>query len=198
MGNRKAREFVQRQEREAAWNKARTEPRSPTRDVPVDGARRLQLIPCPAFTDGCAWEIRRCDDDWLLYRSRTMDSPSGLLLIGYEQQTFGAASLASFFNRIVALRFPAGPLLAPWGGADGTTWQLAIFGDLYSECRFQWWSCYPPAWHPMVQLAEEMLTAFSPDRVSELGGARPWCASCSGLPGPWGRPASAVTPAIRD
>jgi hypothetical protein len=38
--------------------------------------------------------------------------------------------------------------------------QLALFVELWSQVRFQWWSDHPPAWSPMVEVVEEMLAAF--------------------------------------
>jgi hypothetical protein len=40
-------------------------------------------------------------------------------------------------------------------------YQLAVFGDLWSSWRFQWWSEAPAAWRPLVAIAEEMIAAFA-------------------------------------
>ena len=40
-------------------------------------------------------------------------------------------------------------------------YELALFGDLYSEWRFRWWSEWPAQWRPLVELAAEMHAAFA-------------------------------------
>lgn len=52
------------------------------------------------------------------------------------------------------------PDLSGMGGADGSNYELAVFGDLYSEFRFQWWSEPPAEWKPLVTIATEMIKAF--------------------------------------
>jgi hypothetical protein len=60
------------------------------------------------------------------------------------QVPIGAGVLASFFARVVSLSLPIAPYLIEMGGADGAIFQLAVFGDLNSEWRLQWWSEPPP------------------------------------------------------
>jgi hypothetical protein len=45
-------------------------------------------------------------------------------------------------------------------GVDGVMFHLALFGDLSSAARFDWWSHPPPQWAPMISAAETMLAAF--------------------------------------
>jgi len=73
---------------------------------------------------------------------------------------FDGERLRAFFDRLTSLTLPIAPDLSNLAGADGETTQLALFGDLHSHVRFQWWSDYPPAWEPLVTIAKEMLSAF--------------------------------------
>ena len=61
---------------------------------------------------------------------------------------------------MTSLALPLLPDLSGGGGADGSLYQLAVFGDLYSEFRFQWWSEPPIQWQPLVNVANEMIQAF--------------------------------------
>jgi hypothetical protein len=45
-------------------------------------------------------------------------------------------------------------------GADGSLFQLAVFGNGEPQIRFQWWSVPPPQWQPMVAIANEMIQGF--------------------------------------
>ena len=74
---------------------------------------------------------------------------------------FASAALAEYFERLAALTLPLRPDMSGCGGADGTLYEVAVFGDLYSGWRFQWWSDWPEQWRPLVELAEEMHAAFS-------------------------------------
>jgi hypothetical protein len=91
--------------------------------------------------------VRQSGDEWRLFRSSVIESSQDApRLFGYEQILFDSAELAELFARITALSLPIGPAICGYAGADGTTYQLALFGALYSECRFQWWSEAPPQW----------------------------------------------------
>ena len=50
-------------------------------------------------------------------------------------------------------------------GLDGEIHQLAIFGDMWSELRFQWWSEPPHTWRPLVEISAEMIKSFSEAKV---------------------------------
>jgi hypothetical protein len=45
----------------------------------------------------------------------------------------------------------------------------AVFGDLSSGWRFQWWSEWPEQWRPLVELAAEMHAAFTAARGPNAG-----------------------------
>ncbi|HVF74577.1 MAG TPA: hypothetical protein VM938_05970, partial [Acidimicrobiales bacterium] len=81
--------------------------------------------------------------------------------VGYDPVPFESDRLAAFFQRVATLTMPIGPDLSGYGGCDGTMYQLAAFGDLFSACRFQWWSSWPPHWQPLVDIASEMIEAFT-------------------------------------
>jgi hypothetical protein len=162
MGNRKAREFFLAQHEAADWRKLRTESRMATSDVVARGfgARRLQLIVCPSFSKSMAWEVRQRQEDWGLFRAEGIAPWPSIQLIGYDPVPIKPAVLSSFFARIIGLSLPISPDLSGMGGADGTVSQLAVFGDMWSEWRFQWWSQPPTQWQPLVDIAAEMVRAF--------------------------------------
>jgi hypothetical protein len=81
--------------------------------------------------------------------------------------SFDSDGLRSFFDRLTSLTLPIAPDLSNMSGLDGETTQLALLGDLHSHVRFEWWSEYPPAWKPLVEIANEMLRAFGGPAVSE-------------------------------
>lgn len=160
MGNRKAREFILQQQDDADWQRVRSETRAAICDVRARGIghRRLQLIVCPSFEDGQAWEIRQ-QVEWRLFRSEVVDPWPNVQLIGYDPISIDPALLSSFFKRAVSLSLPIAPFLNDMEGLDGEITQIAIFGG-FSECRFQWWSESPPEWKPLVDLTAEMLKTF--------------------------------------
>jgi len=94
--------------------------------------------------------------EWHLYESEVVQSSPEIQLLGYRSLTVGSDVLASYFGRVVALSLPVSPDLSSHAGVDGTTTQLAVFGDVDSGWRFQWWSESPPQWQPLVALAREM------------------------------------------
>ena len=163
MGNSKAREYTKQREREEAWTHAMTKPRLATEDVCAQGIglRRLQLIICPSFEPGYAWELRQLDDEWVLYRSELISDAGPLELIGLCRVPFASSALEAFFNRIESLSVPISLHPIDVGGLDGTIYQLAVFGGMYSEVRYQWWSEPPPAWKPLVDIATEMIRMLS-------------------------------------
>lgn len=163
MGNRKARELVLQQEQESLWQRIRTEPRPATRDVfaPGIGLLRMQLIVCPSFEDASALEVRHGPQGWRLFRPRVLQSWPEVQLVGYDAVLFPADRLASYFDRVTALSLPMAPDLSGCGGCDGTMHEFAVFGDLFSSWRFRWWSQPPKQWSPLVDIASEMLSAFS-------------------------------------
>jgi len=163
MGNRQAREFMLRQQEAADWERVRTEDRPATCDVsaPGIGARRLQLIVCPSFSKWHAWEVRSRQTDWWLFRSKIITPWPDVRLVGYDPLPIDSEVLSSFYSRIVGLTLSIAPALSNRSGLDGTVTQLAVFGDLFSEWRFQWWSQPPEQWRSLVNIASEMLTVFS-------------------------------------
>ena len=163
MGNKKAREVVKQRERDLEWERAWTTPRAITTNIHGFGIgeRRLQLIVLPAFRTGHAWEVRRLDEQWMLYRSEILvQLPLEVQLVGYEQVPMERKTLRSFFERLTALSISLEPDLSGRRGCDGTLTQVAVFGSLLSEWRFQWWDDAPAKWKALTDLAAEMLAAF--------------------------------------
>lgn len=168
MGNRKARELRLRQAEEADWERVRTEPRPAHSDVHARGigVRRMQLIFAPSFEDVSVWEVRQ-GREWQLIHPHVVETQPAMLLVGHEVVSFPSASLVAYFERVVGLTLPLRPDLSGCGGADGTLHELAVFGDLSSAWRLQWWSSSPKQWRPLVELAEEMHTAFTTARGTQ-------------------------------
>lgn len=161
MGNRRAREFMLQRDRIAEWERTQTEPRSAGFDFspPGLGFLRLQLVVCPSFEEARAWEIRQqIDKKWQLFGSSVQPD---LRLLGYNAIAFESEQLGRFLHDVTSLTLPILPDLSGHGGADGTVFELSLFGDLYSECRFRWWSDPPSQWRPLVDVANRMIVAFS-------------------------------------
>jgi hypothetical protein len=163
MGNKRARAFRLQQQDAANWANARSAQRSASDDVFARGigVRRLQLIECPSFSDSRAWEVRQRDSEWWLFGSWVVEPWPAVELVGYEPLDADPAVLAEFFRRVTGLSLPIAPDLSDMGGLDGTVIQLAVFGDNFSECRFQWWSQPPDHWKPLTDLAVEMIATFA-------------------------------------
>lgn len=142
----------------------RTQPWSPLGAARAfgSGEPRIQLVRLPSFSRPAFWEICEVGSEWVLYSATVVDPGwSTLTVRGYELAEFDGNKLRTYFERLAALTLPVAPdprrnLL----GADGTVTQLALFGGLWSQVRYQWWSEHPPGWTPMVQIAEEMFAAF--------------------------------------
>jgi hypothetical protein len=126
------------------------------------GTARIQLIHLPSFSNPVFWEVCQLGVQWLLYSSKVVDPGWPTLRVqGYEPVPFDGKRLRSFFDRLTSLSLPVAPDLSNRAGVDGASTQLALFGDLHSRVRFEWWSEYPPAWQPLVEIANEMLQAFA-------------------------------------
>ena len=164
----RSRKLRQEQERQASWDRLRTAPWNPldSQRAVGSGRERIQLIHLPSFSPPAFWEVCELQSEWLLYSSRVVEPWWPTLSVqGYEPVPFDGVRLRNFFERLTALTLPIAPDLSKMAGLDGATTQLALFGDLHSQVRFEWWSEYPPAWGPLVKLADEMLDAFG-GRVS--------------------------------
>ena len=89
-----------------------------------------------------------------------------LTVQGYEPVEFDGGTLKTYFKRLTTLTLPIAPDLRSLGGTDGTVTQLALFGSLCSQVRYQWWSNCPPGWGPLVKIADKMFKAFGgPEEV---------------------------------
>jgi hypothetical protein len=161
VGNRRARELMLRQAEEANWERVRTEPRPARCDVHARGIglRRLQLI----VGQSSEWEVRQ-GQEWQLIRPRVVATAPELTVLGHAVVPFVSSALAAYFERVAALTLPLRPDLSGHGGADGTGYEFAVFGDLSSGWRFQWWWEWPEQWRPLVELAAEMHAAFNAAR----------------------------------
>jgi hypothetical protein len=136
---------------------------------PGCGARVLQLVHEPSWDIGFAWEIRKQEDEFAVYRSSL--APAGGLgtqLWGYSQLEVSSDRLKSYWEGVRQVAVGLSPLYTGGGGFDGTLIQLALFGDMHSSVRFIWWSEYPPKWEPLDRIAREMIDTFR--KAVEIGG----------------------------
>ena len=70
------------------------------------------------------------------------------MVLGCERLDVSGDALRTYFDRLWSLTLPIGLLFNGMAGLDGTSFHGALFGDLQSEIRFQWWSDPPPiTWH---------------------------------------------------
>ena len=160
MDHEKARVCIVPPQDSADWQRVQSEARPAVCDVAVTGLgqRRLQLIVCSAFEheESLAGEIRQLNDEWWLFRSELVESWPNVQLIGYQPIPINPAVLSSFFERVGALSLPIAGCLDDMDGLDGEVVQLAVFGNMCSECRFQWWSGTQHHWKPLIDLTAEM------------------------------------------
>jgi hypothetical protein len=124
----------------------------------------LQLIVAPSFEAASVWEVRQRQAEWQLIRPRVFATEPKLMVVGHDIVPFASSALAAYFRRVVGLTLPLCPDLSGNGGADGTLYELAVYGDLSSAWRFQWWSKWPEQWGTLVELAAEMHAAFTAAR----------------------------------
>lgn len=152
------------------WDRVRTEPRAPGVDVSLRGigTRRAQLLVCPSFGRGHAWELRE-RDGFVAYRSDVVHGKHGRALVGYDRLDVASSVLADWFARVVALSLPLSPRLDRLRGLDGTHHELAVFGDLSSAWRFAWWDDPPDGWQPLVILGRELAQMLAPAAVIAAG-----------------------------
>lgn len=167
--NTKSRESLLKHLDEADWHYLQNEPRLATDAVQARGigVRRLQLVYLPSWVDPAAFEVRQLDNEWRLFSSRVVETWPLVRLLGYDQVPLDSAALAMLFARVTAVSMPIGPDLTGSHGYDGDKYHLTIFGDLFSECRFQWWSDFPPQWQPLMETTREMLKAFAQARATD-------------------------------
>jgi hypothetical protein len=150
-------------ENEWTWRRLKSETRLAVDDVCASGIgiRRLQLLLLPSFDNPMAFEIRQAESEWRLFSSQVCETYPVPRLLGYEHVPFESEKLAAYFHKVVSLSLPLTPYLNDGCGLDGTSFHIGVFGDMHSEWRFVWWSNSPPQWQPLVDLANEMLSAFA-------------------------------------
>ena len=173
MGNKKAREMQKRREVLDEIRNAQSIPRTVDQHVGWrgSGSRVLQVVCSPSFEPGWAWEVRRLDDDYKIYRSKIApESQHDIQLVGYSGLDVPSDKLRSFWSSVCSLAVNVAPLYNELAGADGVSYQLAIFGDMQSSVRFSWWSEYPSEWTPLVDVTNQMIELFK--GASEIGEAR--------------------------
>jgi hypothetical protein len=166
----RSRELRKEQNRQASWDRLRTAPWSPlglSRAL-GSGQQRIQLVRLPSFSPPEFWEVCQRDPEWLLYSATVVDRDWYALTVkGYEPVEFDGRMLKEYFERLTSLTIPVAPDLSNMAGLDGTVTQLALFGDMSSQVRYQWWSDHPLGWAPLVRIVDEMLAAFGGHAAGE-------------------------------
>ena len=163
VGNRdKLRAFRKASEDAALWEAARTQRRALGECAGVPGSGRVlcQIVHAPSSGANFAWDLRRSDaasDGVQVFRSNVAHERWQPYLIGYEPMDADGALLKTGYDRLLSLALPIAPLFNNMGGIDRETFGLSLFGDLYSECRFRWWSDPPPNWRPMTTIVDELI-----------------------------------------
>ena len=159
----RSRKFLQEQEHQASWDRLRNAPWDPLETTRAwgSGLLRVQVIYKPSFSSSSMWELCERGSKWVLYRSNVVKSlRSPIQAQGYEAVPFESDRLKAYFQQLTTLSIPIAPELRSLAGADGEMTQLALFGFLDSEVRFQWWSDTPIGWEPMTKIVATMLQAF--------------------------------------
>jgi hypothetical protein len=166
----RSRELRKKLDQQASWDRLRDAPWSPL-DLSRafgSGRQRIQLVCLPSFSPPAFWEVCQRESEWLLYSATVVDPHWYALTVqGYEPVEFDCGTLKTYFERLTSLSVPVAPDLSNMAGLDGTVTQLALFGDMWSQVRYQWWSEHPPGWTPLVQIAAEMLAAFGGPAAGE-------------------------------
>lgn len=167
MGDQPLRGTLIRKQARADWEQLQVTPRDPYGRVcfPGIGILRVQLVIEPSFEEGFSWDIRVRDPEWRLFRStiprlNEHNVHEGIKLLGYEELGIESDILRAYFDKLRSLTLPIAPLFNGMGGLDGTSFQLALFGDPHAQVRFQWWSDPPPQWEPLIEIANEMIVRF--------------------------------------
>jgi hypothetical protein len=159
-----SRQLQKLQDRQASWDRLRDAPWSPFGISRAfgSGQPRVQIVSLPSFSTPVFWEVCERASEWLLYSSYVVNTDwSALTVQEYKQVPYDGEKLKTFFERLIDITLPIAPDLSKTAGLDGGVIQLALFGDLFSQVRYQWWSVPPAGWTPLVQIATEMLEAFA-------------------------------------
>ena len=159
MTKKRSREVQKELESQKAWKAAQQQLRGVEQDVriPAIGFRRVQVFYAPSFDPGFSWDIRESDGQYCLYRSLVVTHGMDYMLKGYYQLNYPSPELNLYFDRLRALSLAISPVYNNMTGADGTNFQLALFGDMWSTIRFAWWSDPPLQWKDLVNIAQEMI-----------------------------------------
>jgi hypothetical protein len=128
----------------------------------------MQIVRLPSFSPPSFWEVCQRDSEWLLYRATVVDPDWDALKVQrYESVAFDSDRLKAYFERLTSMTMPVAPDLSNMSGLDGTVTQVALFGDMSSAVRYQWWSEHPTGWTPLVEVVEDMLVAFGGPAAGE-------------------------------
>ncbi len=144
------------------WNNARNRPRGLHDNVVILGAgsRRVQLIYAPSFEQGYSWDLRELDKEFRIYRSDIKLVNGERKALGYSELQANSNALKLFVYELESTELSLTPDHSGRGGFDGTSFQIALFGDLSSAVRFQWWGKGPSQWQELIEIAREMIDLF--------------------------------------
>lgn len=118
------------------------------------GIRRIQIVYMPSFETGHAWDFREIDGIFKVYRSEIGKFSK---LYNYTAIDFPSKISENFIKYLQKLKLRISPIFVSEAGLDGTTTELAFFGDLHSGFRFRWWSNPPPNWKKMTGYTEKII-----------------------------------------
>ena len=155
MGNKKAREYVKRKDFLDRLMAAKEKVRfiGNCGSSGGLGLKQFQIAYQPSFEPGHVWHFHLDDEEWHTYVSEIqMGGPSDLIqATGYAKVGIPSDSVRALWDTLRTISIPIAPPVEGWVGADGTTYELAMWGDHYSAFRFTWWSKHPASWEPMVR-----------------------------------------------
>lgn len=161
----RSRTFLKNQALTASLHHARTVARAYADDVDIMGigVRRLQLVHRHSFVDGTLYEVRQLENYWSAFRAV---APLGTeRCVGYDRLNIDSARLRDYFERLRGTKLRISPDLSGMGGSDGQTFQLTVYGDMFSEIRFQWW-CEPPSeWSEVAAIYSELKSVLTASEV---------------------------------
>ena len=151
--------------KEIEAERLRPHARRPGEDVELRGIglRRAHLRCTPSFGPGDAYDIRELrGGDLALYHSEV--SPRSGWMFEYVRVPIDGEALASALTQLQAIEVPIKPWVSSTSRLDGTSFEVALFGDLSSEVRFTWWEDAPPKWKPLAALAKKLFKEFAAAR----------------------------------
>lgn len=170
------REFL-RQAETREKEEALARPRHPATDIGWRGIgpRIVQVVCKDPWEPVRCWEIRdRSGLDaksmkYVVYYSVSQSDDSDLLT-GYQQMDVPSETLKNFVRRLSTVSIPIFHRMEPVAIADGTTYEVALYGGIQSSCRLSWrGDSAPETWREIDLLTSEMVDVFKAARMTGDG-----------------------------